>query len=138
MCGSRPWRRGASSPGPGRLPEGLPEPLDLDQVAVRVAHERVVDTVRRIVGRWLDDRSALSRDMGEPFVDLVGDEGQHDGLARGGRTGVPRRPFRVLGPAAPFAEPKIRAAGDVIDAAAALIAREPKTENPLVEVDRAR
>src|SRR2546422_11036317 len=59
-----------------RLPshQRLPEPLDLDHVAVGIAYEGVVDPVRRIVRRLLDELDAPASEMGAPVVDLVRDQ----------------------------------------------------------------
>src|SRR5262249_61853443 len=104
-----------------RSNERLPESLDLEHVAVGIAHERVVDPVGRILGRLLDELDTLGLEVRAPAVDLVGDEREHHALRL-------RRRIRAL------AEAHVGASAYVVDAAGTLVARQTEPEDSLVEV----
>src|SRR6184192_2941949 len=77
----------ASATAP-RSDERLPEPLDLDDVPVGIADERVVDPVGRIVRGRLDELDALGLEARAPLVHVIRDQRDRETLRgrRGART----------------------------------------------------
>lgn len=112
------------NPGLWLWPGWIEKGLDLNQISIRVAGEKVVDMVGWIEGGRLFDRNAVGEQTLMPGVHLPRNQGDDDAVGRGRRSmltdaeeGVPAHP---------------------IDATASLVQNQRQAKNIFVEAGRQR
>jgi BASS family bile acid:Na+ symporter len=116
-------QRGCPRDGVLAAPARVVEPLNLDQIAVRVAGEQVVDVVPLVVGGRLGDFDAVRLQVCVPFVDGGRDQRQDHALGGLGRLRAAAK--------AQIARPR-----HTVDAAVHLLQRTGQAQRLLVELAR--